>query len=125
MESHASTLNFNHIVKLYKLPNRTISLECENKIKELAKKLKIKSTYNNGLQFFEKNGKYSIDFVIQKIDEIVTDTTTQYTKKPEQLVPLTDVNNLSNLCARMGSYCNEFLKLKEQNLMLINVKEKI
>ena len=125
MESHASTLNFNNIVKLYKLPNRTISLACEDKIKTLAKKLKIKSTYNNGLEFFETNGKYSIDFVIQSIDEIVTETTKQYTNKPEQLVPLADVNNLANLCARMESYCNEFLKLKEQNLMMVQVIQQL
>ncbi len=125
LESHAANLNFNHIVKLYKVPNRTISLACEDKIKTLAKKLKIKSTYNNGLEFFETNGKYPIDFVIQSIDEIVSDTTKQYTNKPEQLVPLSDVTDLSNLYAQMKSYCNDFLKLKEQNLMMVQVIQQL
>lgn len=125
MESHASTLNFNHIVKLYKLPNRTISLACEDKIKILAKKLKIKSTYNNGLEFFETNGKYTIDFVIQSIDEIVNVTLNEYNNKSHEIVPFADVNNLVNLCARMESYCNEFLKLKEQNLMMVHVIQQL
>lgn len=38
---HVSKLKFNYIVKLYEINNRTIGLNCETKLKEMAKKLKI------------------------------------------------------------------------------------
>ena len=125
MESHALHLNFNHIVKLYKVPNRTISIACEDKIKILAKKLKIKSNFNNGLEFIETNSKYDINLVIQYIDEIINITLNEYNNKFHEIVPLTDVKKLSDLCMQMESYCNESLKIREQNLMIQKITQQL
>ena len=86
MKNHRDKLHFNHIVKLYKVDNRSVALACEDKIKKLAKKIKISSDYNNGLEFFETNTNYNIDSVIQYIDEIVKDTNNEYKNKLTEIV---------------------------------------
>ncbi len=125
MKNHQDKLQFNHIVKLYKVDNRTVALACEDKIKKLAKKIKIASDYNNGLEFFETNANYNIDSVIQYIDEIVNETINEYKNKSTELVPLNDVNNLSNLCKKMENYINETLKIKEQHLLMNSIVQQL
>lgn len=97
MEQHVNNLNFNHIVKLYKVDNRSIALACEAKMKSLCKKLKIVSKYNNGKEFFRTNGTYSIDNVVQYLDGIVNETNNEYKNKTHEIVPLADVAKLSEL----------------------------
>ena len=125
LKNHQDKLRFNHIVKLYKVDNRSVALACEDKIKKLAKKIKISSDYNNGLEFFETNTNYNIDSVIQYIDEIVKDTNNEYKNKLTEIVPLHDVNNLTNLCKKMEDYINETLKIKEQHLMMSKIIQQL
>lgn len=125
MKNHQNKLQFNHIVKLYKVDNRTIALACEDKIKKLAKKIKISSDFNNGLEFFETNPNYNIDLVIQYIDEIINETNNEYKNKITEIVPLNDVNNLTNLCKKMEHYINETLKIKEQHLMMSKIIQQL
>jgi len=125
MKNHQDKLQFNHIVKLYKVDNRTVALACEDKIKKLAKKIKISSNFNNGLEFFETNPNYNIDLVIQYIDEIINETNNEYKNKITEIVPLNDVNNLTNLCKKMEHYINETLKIKEQHLMMSKIIQQL
>ncbi len=125
LKNHQDKLRFNHIVKLYKVDNRSVALACEDKIKKLAKKIKISSDYNNGLEFFETNTNYNIDSVIQYIDEIVKETNNEYKNKLTEIVPLHDVNNLTNLCKKMEHYINETLKIKEQHLMMSKIIQQL
>ena len=125
LKYHQDKLRFNHIVKLYKVDNRSVALACEDKIKKLAKKIKISSDYNNGLEFFETNTNYNIDSVIQYIDEIVKETNNEYKNKLTEIVPLNDVNNLTNLCKKMEHYINETLKIKEQHLMMSKIIQQL
>ena len=125
LKNHQDKLRFNHIVKLYKVDNRSVALACEDKIKKLAKKIKISSDYNNGLEFFETNTNYNIDSVIQYINEIVKETNNEYKNKLTEIVPLHDVNNLTNLCKKMEHYINETLKIKEQHLMMSKIIQQL
>ena len=125
LKTHQDKLQFNHIIKLYKVDNRSVALACEDKIKKLAKKIKISSDYNNGLEFFETNTNYNIDSVIQYIDEIINETNNEYKNKLTEIVPLNDVNNLSNLCKKMEHYINETLKIKEQHLMMSKIIQQL
>jgi prophage antirepressor-like protein len=125
LKNHRDKLQFNHIVKLYKVDNRSVALACEDKIKKLAKKIKISSDYNNGLEFFETNTNYNIDSVIQYIDEIINETNNEYKNKLTEIVPLHDVNNLTNLCKKMEHYINETLKIKEQHLMMSKIVQQL
>lgn len=97
MAQHSNELNFNHIVKLYKVDNRSVSLACEAKMKKLCNKLKIISKYNNGKEFFRTTGKYSIDNIVQYMDDIVSETNLEYKNKSHEVVPLADVAKLFEL----------------------------
>ena len=42
-----------------------------------------------------------------------------------EIVPLHDVNNLTNLCKKMEDYINETLKIKEQHLMMSKIIQQL
>ena len=71
-------LNITKQADLYGVP---LTSEDLDKIKKLAKKIKISSDFNNGLEFFETNPNYNIDLVIQYIDEIINETNNEYKNK--------------------------------------------
>ena len=126
MEQHANNLNFNHIVKLYKVDNRSVAFACEAKMKILCKKLKIVSKYNNGKEFFRTNGTYSIDNIIQYMDEIVNETNNEYKNKTHEIVPLADVVRLSELHEKLTETVNVLVdKIKSIELTNKTTNEQI
>jgi Mor family transcriptional regulator len=130
LNQHANNLKFNYIVKLYEVSNRTIALNCETKIKEMVKKLKIKSDFNNGLEFFETNLNYNINYVLELIDHIIAQTNLEHKYKACEIVSLNDINNLSELFKQMKQYVdtslvNYQIVNKAQQLALIEEKLEI
>ena len=71
LNNHKNNFNFEEIVDIFELPNKTISRETESKIKEFTKNAKINIIYNTSVEFFEGNSNYTIDRVLMEIKNIV------------------------------------------------------
>ncbi len=111
LHQHANTLNYNHIVKIYSVSNRNIGLKCEDKIKKLAKKLKVNICYNNGIEFFETNNKYSIQDMINNIKEIIDETEIEYKQKNYTVpVPIDHLIEMNKLIETLFNGCNSLIK---------------
>jgi hypothetical protein len=68
------------------------------------------------LEFFETNSTYNINYVIELIDHIIVQTDLEYKYKSCELVPLTDLNNLSELFKSM----KQFVQSSVINYEIIN-----
>lgn len=135
IKQHVKNLKFNKIIKLYQVDNRSDGLNCETKIKHMVRKLKIHSDFMGGLEFFETNSNYDINLVIQYIDEIVNQTKLESKYKLAELVPINDINNLSDLYKSMKEFVDSSvinqqivnkllqLELNQQKIELTNEKE--
>jgi prophage antirepressor-like protein len=115
LKTHANNLAYNHIVKIYKVSNRNIGLKCEDKIKKLAKKLKMNICYNNGIEFFETNNKYSIQDMINNIKEIIDETEIEYKQKNYTVpVPIDHLIELNKLIETIFNGCTNIITQQKQ-----------
>jgi len=71
LNNHKNNFNFEQILDIFELPNKTISRETETKIKEFTKNAKINIIYNTSVEFFEANTTYTIDRILMEIKNIV------------------------------------------------------
>ncbi len=59
------------------------------------------------------------------MDDIVNKTNIDYRNKSYEIVPLSDVNNLSNLYKHVENYINNTIKVKEQNLLMTSIIQQL
>ena len=81
LNNHKNNFNFEEIVDIFELPNKTISRETESKIKEFTKNAKINIIYNTSVEFFEANSNYTIDRILMEIKNIVDNQLEVYKTK--------------------------------------------
>ena len=121
---HKRLLKFNHIVKLYKVDNMTICMNSENKIKELTKKIKINTVYNNGVEFFSTNSNYIITDVIKMIDTIVDESNKEYTNHPNNKIHQNNIDKIIYKLDYIGNNMNPHISVDDNNIKLLIEKEK-
>lgn len=81
ISQHKSNLDFDEIIKIFEVPNKTIAREIEDSIKIFTKNVKINITYGNSIEFFEINHIYTLERVLMEIKNLVNERLDEYNRK--------------------------------------------
>jgi hypothetical protein len=113
MNDHRKNLAYNHIRKIYELPNLDLAINVENKIKKYTQRSKIRRFINKGNEFFEINKDYPIERILMEIDLIVGDEILIYNELDKLINLEKEKNKRIELEIRKQELDLEILRFKE------------
>ena len=90
---HKKNLDFDEIIKIFEVPNKTIARDIEDSIKKFTKNAKINIIYGNSIEFFEINHIYTLDRVLIEIKILINEHLDEHNKKLKN----TDLTSLESI----------------------------
>jgi prophage antirepressor-like protein/transposase-like protein len=132
LSKHIHTLEYINVEKIYTLNSINEITTLENDIKEFTKISKINTTYNNGIEFFECNLEFTLDKVIEKIDNlyqtvknnVLVSSKKETTNIEQILIKLNDIESRFNVFENKLDIIETRLKTVEDKISIDLKSEK-
>jgi transposase-like protein len=132
LSKHIHSLDYINVEKIYILNSINEINILENEIKELTRISKINTNYNNGIEFFECNLEFTLDKVIEKIDNlyqkvknnVLVSSKKESTPLEKILIKLNDIESRFNVFENKLDIIETRLKTVEEQIIIDFKSEK-